>query len=80
MRRLKSLLEVKFAPLRKGRVHLRCPGCGRPQSNAKASEFDPPGTVFVEGCCENCCVGHKDCGGRYFDANGKELDPFGEEE
>lgn len=44
-----------------GRIHLRCPGCGRIASNVDRNQYDPPEAHIVVACCEKCCNGHPDC-------------------
>ncbi len=61
---------VGLAPLRKDRIHLYCPGCGRKQSNMNRTEFDPPTAEIAHVYCEKCSVGAKDSPVFYLDAQG----------
>ena len=74
----KSLLELRttgFKPLRDGRIHVRCPQCGRKQSNAPRDELDPPAATLVEIPCPNCGAGCKIDEGDYYDVRGREVSP-----
>lgn len=71
----KSLLELRtsgFSRLREGRIHIRCPQCGRKQSNALRESYDPPLATLAEIGCGDCAgsVGAKDCPIYYYDAKG----------
>ena len=68
-----SLPYVGFAPLRPGKIHLLCPGCGRKQSNMARYSYDPPKTVLVRVHCEKCSQGSKDGGQDFVDSNGRHL-------
>ncbi len=46
-----------FRPLRHGRIHLLCRGCGRKQSNAKRREGDPKRAYVCVVSCEKCSLG-----------------------
>ena len=60
-----------FVKLKKGCIHLRCPGCGRKQSNVRrAEDYDPPDAVLVEVLCPNCGADTKDLGAEWFDRKG----------
>lgn len=72
----KSLHELRtsgFSRLREGRIHMRCPECGRKVSNTQRTEYDLPQAVLVENYCPDCAVGSKDPPITYFDANGVEV-------
>jgi hypothetical protein len=75
MDKLTRLRTTGFHPLRPGRIHLRCPGCGRKYSNMMRAEDgqDPKKAVLAEICCDRCCLGHKDCGPQYFDVKGRSV-------
>lgn len=68
-----------YRPLRPGRIHLRCPRCGRKQSNTPRREWDPADAVLAETGCLKCGQGGKDNETCYFAADGQEIDPWGEE-
>ena len=78
--RLHRLRTTGFKPLRPGRIHYRCPGCGRKQSNMPKRDGkdgyppDPKNAFLAETCCPKCCVGHKDCGVNFYDKRGREID------
>ena len=71
--RLRRLRTRGFAPLKPGHIHLRCPGCGRKQSNSARAKYDHPTAFLAEVCCERCCQGHMGCGGVFFDRRGRQL-------
>lgn len=71
---LHALRTKGFHALRPGRIHMRCPGCGRKQSNDHRTEYDPDRAVLREACCDKCCMGHKDCGATYFSKRGRQVD------
>lgn len=57
-----------------GRIHMRCPDCGRKQSNmTRHPEFDHPTAYMVELLCDKCGAGCKEDGGIYFTRNGREI-------
>lgn len=61
-----------FHRARAGRIHLRCPKCGRKQSNAPRSEYDPKEAALIETLCPKCCGG--DFGEpTYFAPDGREV-------
>jgi hypothetical protein len=63
-----------FKPLRPGRIHLRCPGCGRKQSNMpRHPEHDHPTAFMVEILCDNCGAGCKEGSLDYYDKRGRAL-------
>lgn len=63
-----------FRPQRPGRIHVRCRGCGRKQSNAQRhSEYDHPTAFLVEDLCDNCDAGCKDVTLDYYDKRGRQL-------
>ncbi len=64
-----------FRALRDGRIYLRCPKCGRKQSNMPRMEFDPKRAVLAEIFCPKCGNGGKDCETSYYNAKGQPLDP-----
>jgi hypothetical protein len=58
-----------------GRIHLRCPRCGRKQSNAdRHPEHDHPTAYLLEIHCENCSMGCKVDGGDYYTRQGRPID------
>ncbi len=71
---IQELRTTGFNKLRPGKIHLRCPHCGRKHSNAERGEFDPARAVLLETLCEKCCQGCKDGFEYYFDEKGKEVD------
>lgn len=70
---LDQLRTTGFRELKPGRIHLRCPGCGRKQSNTHRVEGDPTRAVLVEILCGGCGMG---CFPEpaYLDADGKPVD------
>jgi hypothetical protein len=70
---LHELRTTGFSKLRNGRIHIRCPKCGRKQSNAFRAEIDPPSAFLVETLCEKCSMGCKDPGLDYFDKDGNSV-------
>ena len=63
-----------FKPLKPGRIHLRCPSCGRKQSNMpRHPEHDHPTAFLAEVLCPNCDAGTKDAGTDFYDKRGREL-------
>lgn len=78
-REKKTLLELRtkgFAKLRPGRIHIRCPRCGRKQSNAPRSEWDMPNAFLIEVACDksSCSGGCKELSSDFYDENGKLMD------
>jgi hypothetical protein len=73
----KSLHELRttgFAKLRDGRIHVRCPDCGRKQSNAaRLPDQDPSNATLIEVVCARCGQGCKDPESFWFDAEGNEI-------
>lgn len=64
-------LMAGFKPLKAGRIHFRCPQCGRKMSNMKRDAYDPPRAVMTEIACPK----HSDQGEQFwYDAKGEELD------
>ena len=49
-----------FRPLRFGKIHLRCPKCGRKQANQGRQAGDPPKAVLMELLCPECVNGNFD--------------------
>lgn len=63
-----------FKPARPGKIHLRCPKCGRKQSNMdRHPEYDHPTAFLVELLCDKCGQGCKEDGGDYYDKRGRQL-------
>jgi len=62
-----------FASLRKGRIHIFCPSCGRKLSNAPRTEFDPPTAELVHVWCAKCSAGCKTDLGDYFNGRGRRV-------
>lgn len=75
--RLRALPYAGFSPLRRGRIHLLCPACGRKQSNAPRATVpveDPRTAVLAICLCDGACSnGTKDNETRFRDARGREL-------
>lgn len=69
-----------FRPLRSGRIHLRCPKCGRKQSNMARYDCDPADAALAEVHCPKCASGSKDPGTQYFDASGREVEQIENEQ
>ena len=72
-KRKKSLAELRttgFHKLKKDRIHLRCPTCGRKQSNMPREEFDSPKAFLAEIICDRCANGCKDPETYYYDNKG----------
>ena len=61
-----------FRKLKPGCIHMRCPSCGRKQSNMKRSEHDHPTAFLVEMECDNCGAGNFESLD-YFDKRGRAL-------
>lgn len=70
---LHELRTTGFNKLRPGRIHLRCPRCGRKQSNVERGEHDPESTFLIEVLCDKCGVGYKDECAYHFDAAGNQV-------
>lgn len=65
---------IGFRPLRPGRIHIYCPGCGRKMSNIERTPYDPPTAVLAHVPCERCSAGCKVEGATdYLDANGESV-------
>ena len=74
----KSLLELRttgFKSPRAEKIHLRCPGCGRKQSNIPRGVHDPAEARLVEINCAECASGDKGQAPAFFDAAGDEVTP-----
>lgn len=57
-----------------GRIHLRCPKCGRKQSNARRHpEFDHPTAYLAEDLCDKCDAGCKDSAPTYYTRKGRAI-------
>lgn len=69
---LLTLRTQGFKPIRPGRIHLRCPRCGRKQSNMPRAPLDPPKAFLLEVFCD-CIQGGKDDFSGYYDAKGRPL-------
>jgi len=67
-----TLRTAGFRPLRRGRIHMRCPLCGRKQSNVRRERYDPEGAVLAEIPCPKH-DGLKDPTTDYFDALGEPI-------
>ncbi len=65
-----------FRKLRSGCIHLRCPKCGRKQSNNMRHPDDHPTAFLMELLCENCDAGTKDAGAEWYDKRGRQLDSW----
>lgn len=70
---LHELRTAGFHPLRPGRIHLRCPHCGRKQSNSRRGEHDHPAATLVQVACGACAMGGFPTPD-YFDAHGNPVD------
>lgn len=68
---IKKLRTDGFAKLKSGRIHLRCPICGRKQSNTVRQEYDPINAFLFEVPCDNH-TGLKPTG-IYFDTLGQAI-------
>lgn len=68
---LHELRTTGFNKLRNGHIHLRCPDCGRKQSNAPRAKHDPLLAVLMEVLCEKCGAGCKDFAPSYYDEDGQ---------
>lgn len=62
-----------FHPLRPGRIHMRCPTCGRKQSNMDRAPLDPPKAALLEVLCDKCGDGAKDDFGGYYSVTGRTI-------
>lgn len=70
---------IGFRPLRPGRIHIYCPGCGRKMSNIERSADDPARAVLMHCLCERCGQGCKSDGVVYMDTDGQEVAWWDEE-
>lgn len=70
---LKELRTTGFRPLRPGKIHTRCPVCGRKQSNMPRQKYDIAGAFLVELACPKCSDSSPD-DGDYYDKNGEWMD------
>lgn len=62
-----------FRKLKPGCIHMRCPRCGRKQSNGvRHPEFDHPTAFLCEDECEKCGQGNFPVP-VYFDKRGRQL-------
>ena len=70
-----ELLEwAGFNKLRKNKIHIYCPKCGRKQSNAwRDPEMDPPEATLAHVFCDKCSAGCKDVPVYYWTNDGKRL-------
>lgn len=75
MRIKKTLLELrtKYRKLKPGKIHLRCPYCGRKMSNMERAEWDVPEAFLCEIGCDRCSMGCKEPTPYYFTEDGKEI-------
>lgn len=64
---------IGFNRLRKGRIHLFCPGCKRKMSNMPRTNVDPPRAVLCHVYCDRCADGAKDPPVDYFTARGRRM-------
>jgi|GEM_PF-5404939 len=73
--RVWQLRTSGFRKLMPGHIHLRCPHCGRKQSNMRRGKYDPPKAMLAETLCERCCVslGALEPGVEYYDAKGNSV-------
>ena len=69
---LKDLRTKGFAKLKSGCIHLRCPICGRKQSNSPRQEYDPTNAFLFEIPCDKH-LGLKPTG-IYFDLLGQAIE------
>jgi hypothetical protein len=60
-----------YAPLRPGRIHLYCVGCGRKVSNVFRYDYDPPRAELVQTWCDK--HDGKDPPEHFLDGDGKEI-------
>jgi hypothetical protein len=67
---LHELRTTGFNKLRPGHIHIRCSKCGRKQSNAVRTEYDPESAFLAEVLCDKCSMGCKDCSPDYFNEKG----------
>jgi hypothetical protein len=65
---------VGYHPLRPGRIHLYCHGCGLKRSNAERLEYDPPSAVLADVLCEKCSSGCMEPSTVYRGADGREVE------
>lgn len=71
----------RFKPLKPGKIHLKCRGCGNTRSNMDRSNFDPPtAAVMVLNFCPRCDKGGGFEETTYYDSAGVEIRPNGEHE
>lgn len=75
MEHTRQLRAQGFHKLKPGHIHMRCPRCGRKQSNERRhTEHDPPHATLIEILCDDCGAGCKDDAPSYFTASGREID------
>ena len=76
MREFPERLEG-FGRLMEGRIHLRCPKCGRKMRNIRREKNDHPKAVLVEILCPECVGGDFGEEVFFYDGNGDEIcDPI----
>lgn len=63
-----------FKPLKSGRIHVRCPKCGRKISNSPRADYDPAEAMLIETHCPKCCGDDKESSVEYFASNGDYLE------
>lgn len=65
---------VGFAKLRRGRIHMFCPRCGRKLSNMQRDEeTDPRSAVLVHVFCLRCSEGCKETPMYFYNARGQRI-------
>jgi hypothetical protein len=67
--------QAGFRVLKPGRIHMRCPECGRKQSNMTRADYDHPTAFMMELLCDRCDAGCFPTP-TYFDSRGRELSNF----
>lgn len=62
-----------YQRLRKGRIHVYCPKCGRKMSNVERGKYDPPSAELVHTHCDRCGAGGKESDETFFDGRGRQI-------
>jgi hypothetical protein len=64
-----------FHKARPGKIHMRCPKCGRKQSNMdRSAEHDHPTAYLMELLCDACGMGCKDDAPTYYTRQNRVID------
>jgi hypothetical protein len=52
---LLAIRQYGFREQQTGKIHIRCPECGRKRSNVPRAFYDPEEAWLLETLCERCC-------------------------